>query len=156
MESIDFTHSSRQAWQTINMLMGRSIIPTQCPITTNFIASQLLSNGWLLNRDKHFARANLARVYELRSAQGCDSNLSCDFTVCKTELAMKWLRVGKAPGFDNIHPEYIEYQGRKATEWLSKFFSTCMQCLKLPNIWRHAKVIAILKLNKPSDDPEGY
>ena len=76
--------------------------------------------------------------------------------MCETEFTIKQLRVGKPLGVDNIHPEYIKYQGRKATEWLIKFFSTCMRCLKLPKIWRHAKVIAILKPNKLSDDPKRY
>ena len=105
---------------------GQVNSPNAIPNHRKPYPSQLLSNGRFFNRDKHLAKATLARVHELRSVQGCDFNISCDFTVCETELAIKQLRVGKAPGVDNIHPEYIKYQGRKATEWLSKFFSTCM------------------------------
>ena len=136
MESIDFTHLSRRAWQTINQLTGRLATSTQCPITANSITSQQLSNGQFLNRDKYFARATLTRVHELCSAQRCDSSLTCDFTVCETELAIKWLRVCKAPGVKNIHPEYIKYQGRKATEWLSKLFSTCIHARRSGNMLR--------------------
>ena len=40
---IDFTHSSRNAWHTINRLTGRTTSkPDKCPVRANAIASQLL------------------------------------------------------------------------------------------------------------------
>ena len=33
VESVDFTHSSRNAWQTINKLTGRSTTHSKCPVT---------------------------------------------------------------------------------------------------------------------------
>ena len=45
VQGIDFTHSSRKAWKTFNRLTGRSSRPTQCPVTANSIAKQLLANG---------------------------------------------------------------------------------------------------------------
>ena len=47
-------------------------------------------------------------------------------------------------------------RAKKATEWLRSFLSTCLKHLKLPKIWRRAKVIALPKPNKPNDDPKGY
>ena len=106
VESIDFTHSSRRAWQTMDKLTGRSTTPAQCPITANSIESLLLSNGRFPNADKDFARTTSARVHELFRAPGCDSNLSTDFTTPEIEQAIQRL---KAPeGVDSIHPEYIK------------------------------------------------
>lgn len=156
VESIDFTHSSRRGWQTLNKLTGRSTTPAQCPITANSIASLLLSNGRFPNADKDFNRTTSARVHELLRAPGCDSNLSINFTTQEIDLATQRLKTGKAPGIDGIHPEYMKHQGKKATDWLRSFLSACLQYSKLPKIWRHAKVIALPKPNKPSDDPKGY
>jgi len=44
--SVKFSHSSRQAWRTINKLTGRSGRSShQCPVSANSIASQLVKNG---------------------------------------------------------------------------------------------------------------
>jgi len=44
--SIDFSHSSRKAWKTINKLTGRSGRSFhQRPISANSIASQLVKSG---------------------------------------------------------------------------------------------------------------
>ena len=46
VNSIDFSHSSRKAWRTINKLTGRSGRSSHvCPISANSIASQLVKNG---------------------------------------------------------------------------------------------------------------
>ena len=44
--SIDFSHSSRKAWNILNNLTGRSRhSPRQCPISADAIASQLVRDG---------------------------------------------------------------------------------------------------------------
>ena len=55
VESIDFTHSRRKAWQTIDQLTGRNTAPSSCPVTADSIASQLLKNGRFPDADKDFA-----------------------------------------------------------------------------------------------------
>jgi len=46
VNSSDFSHSSDKAWSTINKLTGRSGPPSRlCPVSANFIASQLVKNG---------------------------------------------------------------------------------------------------------------
>ena len=156
VESIDFTHSSRRAWQTINKLTGQATKPSRCPITADAIAAQLISNGRFPDADKSFTRKIKSEVYHLRRATSADLYLSGDFTNDEMMLAIKHLKPGKAPGIDNIHPEFILHQGNKATQWLRSFFTTCFQTSKLPKKWRHAKIIALRKPNKPVNDPKGY
>ena len=57
----------------------------------------------------------------------------------------------KAPGYDNVHPEFLIHLGRKACTWLSKFFSGIVGNNRIPKEWRKAKVIAI---EKPGKDPK--
>ena len=79
--SVDFTHSSRKAWQTINKLTGRSTTHSRCPVTANAIASQLLNNGRFPDADRDFARWTSSEVTSLSRAATADANLSSDFTV---------------------------------------------------------------------------
>jgi len=53
-----------------------------------------------------------------------------------------------APGYDNIHSEFLKNLGPKARTWLSKFFSRIMATHSIPKIWRKAKAIAIEKPGK--------
>ena len=57
VESIDFSHSSRLAWQTFNRLIGLSNRPKKCPVYPNAIAHQLLCNGRHKNVDNEATRA---------------------------------------------------------------------------------------------------
>ena len=118
VESIDFTHSSRRAWQTINKLTGQATKPKPCPITADAIAAQLISNGRFPDADKPFTRKTIGEVHDLRRAPSADLNLSGDFTNDEMVSAIKHLKPNKAPGIDNIHPEFILHQGSKATEYL--------------------------------------
>ena len=156
VESIDFTHSSRRAWNTINKLTGRINTSPPCPITANSIATTLVRNGRFPNADKTFARQTNSNVHKLRRAPSVDSNLSGEFSPEEMKTALKHLKSGKSPGLDNIHPEFLLNQGVKATEWLRLFCSQCLHSCRFPKIWRRSKVIAIHKPNKPLDDPKGY
>ena len=156
VESVDFTHSSRKAWQTINKLTGRSTAHSRCPVTANAIASQLLNNGRFPDADRDFARWTSREVTSLSRAATADTNLSSDFTVEELEAAIKKLKLGKAPGRDNIHPEFVIHQSAKTTAWLCSFLTSCFRRSKLPKTWRRATVVALPKPNKPVQDPKSY
>ncbi|KAJ3595358.1 hypothetical protein NHX12_004662, partial [Muraenolepis orangiensis] len=82
--------------------------------------------------------------------------LSGDFTPAELKDVMAKLKQGKAPGSDNIHPEFVTHQCEITSAWLCAFFSACLRRSKLPRTWRRAAVIALLKPNKPADDPKSY
>ena len=89
-------------------------------------------------------------------AQSVDNDLARDFSYEELTIGLKHLRHGIAPGPDNIHAEFLIHAGDHAKEWLRKFFNKCLLTCKLPRIWRRATVIAILKPNKPKDEPKSY
>ena len=66
------------------------------------------------------------------------------------------MKSGKAPGRDNIHPEFVIHQSAKTTAWLCSFFASCFRRSKLPKTWRRATVVALPKPNKPAQDPKSY
>ena len=156
VESIDFTHSSRKAWQTINQLSGRSTTSPKCPVTANAIAAQLLKNGRFPGADKDFARLTSHEVSALSRADSANANLSGRFSPTELRDAISKLKQGKAPGPDNIHPEFVNHQSEATSAWLCTFLSACLRKSKLPRMWRRATVIALLKPNKPPDDPKAY
>ena len=72
-----------------------------------------------------------------------------DVITCSDE-STKWMKPATAPGYDNIHVEFLKNLGPKARTWLSKFFSRIMALHSIPKMWRKAKVIAV---EKPGKDP---
>lgn len=157
VESIDFTHSSRKAWHTINRLTGRSAAkPEKCPVSANAIASQLLQNGHFRNPDRDFSRRVRKEVAQQWKIDRNDVSITSSFTTEELTEALKSLKAGKAPGPDDIHPEFLLHAGDVASEWLRQFMSTSMDSCKIPKIWRKATVIALPKPNKPKDDPKSY
>ena len=66
------------------------------------------------------------------------------------------MKPATAPGYDNIHVEFMKKLGPRARTWLSKFFSRIMATHSIPKIWRKAKVIAIEKPGKDPSLPANY
>ena len=120
------------------------------------VTSQLLNNGHFPDADRDFTRWTSREVTSLSRAATANANLSSDFTVEEIEAAIKKLKSGKAPGRDNIHPEFVIHQSAKTTAWLYSFFKSCYRRSKLPKTWRHATVVALPKPNKPAQDPKSY
>ena len=87
---------------------------------------------------------------------GVGGHLSTPFTTLELSATIKLLKGGKAQGPDNIPPEFMMHCGKKCLEWVRKFFSFCLEHTVIPKIWRRATVVAILKPNKPADDPKSY
>ena len=70
------------------------------------------------DRQKHdavwvFARWTSREVTSLSRAATADVNLSSYFTVEELQAPIKNLKSGKAPGRDNIHPEFVIHQSAK-------------------------------------------
>ena len=157
VESIDFTHSSRKAWHTINRLIHRKASkPDKCPVSANAIASQLLQNGRFTNLDCDFSRQVGKEVAELWKIDSKDVNMSIPFTREELVEVLKSMKVGKAPGPDDIHPKFLLHARDAATKWLCQYMATCLEKCKKTQIWRKATVIALPKPNKPKDDPKSY
>ena len=158
VNTIDFTHSSRLAWNAINNLTGRSRQSYRpCPISANSIASQLVRNGTYVTKDRESFRLVSKEVSELwRIPTPDDMCISGDFSSEEFTRALQLLKPGKAPGPDLICPELIIHAGAALKSWLNLFLSSCLRRVKLPKIWRRASVVAILKPKKPPGDPKSY
>ena len=158
MESINFTHSSREVWSTINRITGRKKSSTKqanAPRASE-VATAFVNNGKFKNHDKAFTRKVQERLREQRQKPSVDNQLCQAFTPAEMTTALKTLKAGKAPGPDDIHPEYIIHLHERVIQWLRIFISVCLSTQTIPKMWRRAKVIGILKPNKPANEAKSY
>ena len=124
------------AWKTFNRLTGRSSRPTQCPVSANSIAEQLLANGRLKDPAKDHTRSIKQETTKLWQAPGADGFLSTPFTSEELSNAIGQLKSGKAQGPDNIPPEFLLHCGQRCQNWLKELYSSCLNKLTIPKIWR--------------------
>lgn len=71
-------------------------------------------------------------------------------------LALVYMKNGKASGFDAIYPEFLTYSGPRTIIWLAKFFSDIVATGALPPAFKKTKIIALLKPGKKEEEPESY
>ena len=158
IQNIDFSHSSRKAWSTINNLTGRSRhSPRNCPVSANAIAAQLVRNRKYEGVDRESSRLISQEVSDRwRALIPSPVNLSGDFSPREFAAPLQHLKPGKAPGPDSICPELIIHAGTTLKSWLRGFLSSCLRQLKIPKVWRRALVVAIPKPKKPVEVPKSY
>ena len=97
VQNIDFSHSSRKAWSTINNLTGRSRhSPRNCPVSANAIAAQLVKNGKYEGVDRESSRLISREVSDLwRALIPSPVNLSGDFSSREFAAVSNTLSQGK-------------------------------------------------------------
>ena len=158
VRNIDFSHSSRKAWSTINNLTGRSRhSPRNCPVSANAIAAQLVRNGKYEGVDRESSRLiPHEKSDRWRALIPSPVNLSGDFSSREFAAALQHVKPWKASGPDSICPELVIHAGTALKSWLRGFLSSCLRQLKIPKVWRRALVVAIPKPKKPVEDPKSY
>jgi hypothetical protein len=72
------------------------------------------------------------------------------------EAALMSLKPEKAAGVDGIHPEFIKNFGAQTKEWIVSFMNDIVSTSKIPNLFKRAKLISIIKPVKDGTDPAHY
>ena len=101
-------------------------------MSANSIPSQLLQNGRITNPDSDFSRQVGKEVAELWKVVSKDVNVLNPFTTEALVKALKSMKAGKAPGPDDIHPEFLLHAGDAVTKRLCQYKSTCLERCKIP------------------------
>ena len=146
---MNFTHSSRKSWSLLRHLGASQRPPrsTRPLVSANAVASHLVQVA-KAPADKKFERKVRDSWRQVRRNSTAASPEP--ISPCKVLSALKCMKLGTAPGYDNIHPEFLKHLGPLATTWISTFFSRVIMEQRIPRTWRQAKVIA---LQKPGKDP---
>lgn len=157
VKKLNFKQSSRKAWSLLKKLGGNSHSAQATPLVTpNRIANRLIDLSRGAKIDKSHAKNVRKELAQLKLSCVDDHALTTPFSENEVELALNSVKNGKAPGFDNIHPEFLKHCGKRTRKWLTSFFSSLLTSGQLPPEFKHSKVIAILKPGKPPDKPESY
>jgi hypothetical protein len=72
------------------------------------------------------------------------------------EAALMSLKPEKAAEVDGIHPEFMKNFGAKTKEWIKSFMNDIVSTSKIPNLFKRAKVITIIKPGIDGTDPAHY
>lgn len=78
------------------------------------------------------------------------------FRVREMEIEIKKLNRKKSPGYDNIDPKTLKCLPKKAIIYLTTLFNAVLRLSHFPSQWKHAKIIMILKPNKPENNLSSY
>jgi len=143
VNSIDFLHSSRKVWRTVNKLTGRfGRFFHQCPISANSIAPQLVKNGAEETRDCKSTRLvnkQLSDLWKIPTPEG--HSISEPFRPKELAAVLRCPKPEKSPGLDSIFLEFKLPAGSALKPWFCDFLSSCTRQLKIPKIWRRALIV---------------
>ncbi|VDO02194.1 unnamed protein product [Rodentolepis nana] len=78
------------------------------------------------------------------------------FRPCKHNPAIKQLKCKKSPGEDGIHPEFLINLRPKAKETMLTLFNKIWETSLVPNQWKVAIVIPVLKKGKDPSNFDNY
>ena len=152
--STDMTHNSKKAWATIKKLNSEKHTMTRvAAVTPNQVANQLLQNGKPPNKEKGHKKRLKFKMDQAMAE--CDNDFD-KFSLAELEKAMKFMKMGKASGLDGITTEMIKHFGPNTNSWLLDLFNECAETNKIPNGWKKARVVALLKPGKDPTSKKSY
>ena len=153
--SIDFSHSCRKVWRTINKLSDRSGRSSRlCSVLANSIAWQLVKNGAHRTAGCESSRSikkKLSDLWQIPTPEG--HSIYGPYRPEELAAAFRRLKPGKSPGLNSIFPELILHAGSALKSWFCDFLTSCMRQLKIPKIWKRALIVAMSTTEKPLGDP---
>ena len=157
-----------KAWKFFNRVQGKKNSGSVQPIRVdNSVPVNRRREAEALNR--HFSKTSRVkkakdldsinreerRTHECKASVGRKA-FETPFTIFELEKALSQSKKGKAPGADGIMVDMLCRLGPKAKAHLLRLFNNTWSSGKLPNAWRKATLVPILKPGKPAEDPKSY
>ena len=130
------THNSKKAWSFIKKLSNDPCKADQhVNVTPNQVAHQLILNGKVPNRQ---------RQSKIKRCGQENHDFDDEFTIIELQNSLKHLKNGKGAGLDEILTEEIKNFGPVTMQWVLSLLNACARTLRLPRLWRQARVVALL------------
>ena len=142
------THNSKKDWSLIKKLSNEPRKADQhVNVTPNQVAHQLILNGKVPNRQ---------RQSKIKRCGQENHDFDDDFKIIELQNSLKHLKNGKAAGLDKILTEEIKNFGQVTMQWVRSLLNACARTLRLPRLWRQARVVALLKPEKDPSSPKSF
>jgi hypothetical protein len=93
---------------------------------------------------------------EMRAYEYAPSSEPTFTTPSEVIKAIKGLKVGNAPGPNGIPNWVLRHLPKRAITFLTKVFNAVIGRQYFPSVWKHARVLPILKLGKDPTQPSSY
>ena len=124
--SLDFTHSSRKGRNLIRKLSSGQQLPsstTRPSVKPNAVASHLVKVGKA--PIEHQVKREITQEWRAYRRRPLDEGTATVTPISPEEVdtALKNMKCGKAPGYDNIRPEFLKNLGPRARKWLAIFLT---------------------------------
>ena len=153
---MDFKHSSRKAWSQLRKLgAANPCAATKPAISPNSIAAHIVSLS-KVESDKNFTSSVNQKLKQTTSKTPKNSSYSRPFSVEEGKIGLSSMKNGTAAGVDGIYAEFLTFSGPRVNKWLALFYTDIITSGKLPKSFKKAKILALQKPKKPSDDPKSY
>ena len=110
----------------------------------------------------HYAKISKLELTKLREAKrwmqapSADECAAADFNMDDLNRAIKKMRSRGAADPDEVPLTFLKALGPAAKEELLSIFNQCFNEAEVPQPWRNATIIALLKMGKPASNMESF
>ncbi|GAA6085164.1 receptor-type tyrosine-protein phosphatase F-like, partial [Tachysurus ichikawai] len=141
----DYRLASKKFWQTVRRLRRGK----QCPAHTVYSGSGnlLTSTGDILGRWKEYFEVllNPTDMSSTEEAEGGGSVVDSSISQAEVTEVVEKLLSGKAPGVDEIRPEYLKSLDVVGLSWLTRLCNIAWRLGTVPLDWQTGVVVPLFK-----------
>ena len=127
-----------KGWNLIRKLSSGQQLPnsTRQSVKPNAVASHLVKVGKA--PIVHEVKQEITKEWHAYRRWSLDEGIATVAHISPEEVdaALKSMKCGKAPGYENIHPEFLKNLEPRAREWLAIFLARMISEKNLPKSWR--------------------
>ena len=167
VEDLQVDDDASKVWRMIKTMDGTptSSAPNEAlvhqgkTIVTNKSKADAFANHYAkvstLNFTKEERLQNLLAKRAI-NAPSADEEASCPFSMSELKAAIRRVKRRGGPGADDIPPSFLKELGPKALTELLDIFNLSFNHADIPQLWRHAVIIPLLKAGKPASEIESF
>uniref|UniRef100_A0A671WJG1 Reverse transcriptase domain-containing protein n=1 Tax=Sparus aurata TaxID=8175 RepID=A0A671WJG1_SPAAU len=141
----DYRSASKKFWQTIRRLRRGKQSSTNTVYSGG--GELLTSTGDIVGRWKEYFEdlLNPTDTPSIEEAEAGDSEVDPSITQAEVTEVVRKLLSGKAPGVDEIRPEYLKSLDVVGLSWLTRLYSIAWQSGTVPLDWQTGVVVPLFK-----------
>uniref|UniRef100_A0A671UP04 Reverse transcriptase domain-containing protein n=1 Tax=Sparus aurata TaxID=8175 RepID=A0A671UP04_SPAAU len=141
----DYRSASKKFWQTIRRLRRGKQSSTNTVYSGG--GELLTSTGDIVGRWKEYFEdlLNPTDTPSIEEAEAGDSEVDRSITQAEVTEVVRKLLSGKAPGVDEIRPEYLKSLDVVGLSWLTRLYSIAWQSGTVPLDWQTGVVVPLFK-----------